>query len=164
MSLIIAPIPVLSPLIQPPGPNERPTQTISEDYYRWLEQEIRLRLQSTPPVLVTKELTGQSAAIVATTLWSTTQSGLYRIGWYARITTPDAVSNSLAVTLSFSDGLVACSKTFTALTGITTATFDQNSVIVHVDAAAAIRYAVAYASNTPAAMKYRLNLSVEQVA
>ncbi len=107
-------------------------------------------------------LTTQAASIGATALDSSVNEGLYRLTYYARITRAGTVSSSLTVTLSWTDGGVACSYAGSAITGNTTATVQSGTVMVRSDHAA-INYATTYASAGATTMQYALDVVLERV-
>lgn len=113
----------------------------------------------------TVSLTAQTAAIAATTIVITTlpavPSGLFRWTFYARIATPAGTSSSVTVTAFWTDGGVACSHVFAAITGNTTATNASGTTLLRADPDTAIGYSVAYASNPGAAMAYNLDIELE---
>lgn len=113
----------------------------------------------------TLALTAQTAALATTTLLMpqlpSTPAGLFRVSYYARVTTAAGTSSSLQVTIGWTDGGVACTRTFTAITGNTTATTDAQGILVSADNASSITIATAYASNPAAAMVYSLTARVE---
>lgn len=111
----------------------------------------------------TVALTNQSASIATTTVQTVTQSGLYRVNWYARVSVADGVSSSLALTLTWREGSHTSTKTFAALTGDTTSTYDGSVWPLYADSGTLITYATTYASNTPAKMRYTLALGTEFV-
>lgn len=114
--------------------------------------------QTTSPVV----LTAQSASIGVTSIPAASLAGgLYRVTYWARVTTAAGTSSSLSVTLSWTDSGVACSKAFTAVTGNTTATTDSNSYLVNIDGASPISYSTTYASVGAPAMIYALSLTLE---
>lgn len=133
------------------------------DWIRWLEvfwQRVRTGVQA---VGASVAVVNQSAATATTTVQTVTQNGFYRLSAYLRVTVVDGVSSSLQLTLSWREGSQTCSKTFPALTGDTVTTFDSQTWTVQADSGTLLRYAVAYASNTPLKMRYRLSVSCEQV-
>lgn len=122
---------------------------------------VTTRAQQSAPVLVTKTLTAQSAAILPTDLpLGTTTGGLYRVSTFARITVPASVNSSLTLTIGFTSGAVACSFSGAALITNTTASVQCNTFVLRSDAAAPITFAVAYVSNA-AGMTYRLDVLAE---
>lgn len=109
-------------------------------------------------------LAAQQASILATPLGSATLgAGLYRVSWYARITTPDGVSSSLTVTIRWTEGAVALALSGAAMTGDTVTTVQSGIVFLNVDNNTPITYATAYLSNTPGQMQYELVLALERV-
>lgn len=136
---------------------------LSGDWTRWL-QLFWARLSSAVQFVgKTVALTDQSAAIAATTLQTVTQGGLYRVSWYARVTVADGVSSSVQLTLTWREGSHTSTKTFTALTGDTTSTYDGLVWPFYADSGTVVQYSVAYASNTPLKMRYRLAMATELV-
>jgi hypothetical protein len=107
-----------------------------------------------------------SAAVPTTDLAGVTVvGGLYEVRTYQQIRTADGVSSSLQVTLGWTYLGVAQTETFAALTGDTTTThLTGPTKTFRSDAGTPITYAVAYASNTPAKMKYALDLILNLVA
>ena len=106
----------------------------------------------------------QSAAIVATDLPTPPlAAGLYRVTTFLRVTTAAGVSSSVAVTLTFTCGLVACSFALPALTANVTNAPQSETRMLLVDDGSVVQYAVAYASNPAAAMVYELSIALERV-
>ena len=125
-------------------------------------------VESAPSTYAPVSLTGQSASIGTTPIpVATLSSGLYRVTWSARITTPattGAATSSLTVTLGWTDATLACTISGAALTGNTTTTTQSATQLVRVDAASPITYATTYASNTAGQMVYRLDVVLEAVS
>lgn len=164
MTQLIQPMPYESPVLAS-LPNEREhTEQISENWYRWLFI-LQGRLQAAAYVIGAKALTTQNAAISATpfTLPVIT-GGVYRVSYYVRVTSAAGTSSSVQVTLGWTDGGVSLTKAGTAVTGNTTSSFDQGSVLVRDDANGPITYATSYASNPANAMQYALDVVVEAVS
>lgn len=112
----------------------------------------------------TVTLTGQAASIGATAIpLGSLASGLYRVSYLARVTTPATTSSSLVVTVGFTNGGVACSLSGTAMTGNTTSTVQSGSQLVAIDRASPVTYATTYASVGATAMVYSLWLVFEEV-
>ena len=164
MSATIAPLPTTAPLLQM-GNDGKPTSYMSGDWFRWFFALVT-RIQSSSTLLGNAvQKTAQTASIGTTTIpLPALSSGVYRVTFYGRVTTAAGVSSSLAVTLNWTDGAVACSQTSTAVTGNTTATVTSGTIMFNADAASAITYATTYASNPGSAMAYKLTIVVEQVA
>lgn len=135
---------------------------ISKSWLLWLQDAVVTRVQQAPELRTAVVLTGQHAAIGATPLpLASVTAGRYRISFYSRITTPDGVSSALTITLGWSDGGIACTQSGAAMTGNSVTTTQSGSLMIQSDANAPINYSVAYASNTPAAMVFRLSLVCE---
>jgi hypothetical protein len=166
MSLIAAP-PIQDSLVETDETDaaRRNPFYLAKGWFIWLQDSIIARVQAAPQVLKVLTLTNQNAAIGATAIpLGTVTAGIYRIAWYARITTVDGVSSSLTVTARWTEGAVALTLSGAAITGDTTTSVQSGIVEVQVDANAAISYSTAYASNTPGQMKYALRLIVERVS
>src|SRR5438105_234442 len=151
--LTLDPIPQSDPLVSQTG-------LMGERWYRWLSLIVS-RMQSAVLGVASVHRTGISGSIGATTIYTPTQAKGFRVSWGARISTPATTSSSLTVTVNWTQGGVACSKSFTALTGNTTATADGNSVPIWPDSGQPIQYATTYASVGGTAMVHQLDLAVE---
>lgn len=131
-------------------------------YFRDLDiaQDAAQRVVIAPVSLAT-----QSASIGATPIPTAALApGLYVVQTYMRITTPGAVSSSLTVTVSFTDGGIACSMSGAALTSNTTASVQGNVFPIRIDQATPITYATTYASNAVGQMVYSLVVALTQIA
>jgi hypothetical protein len=119
-------------------------------------------------------LTGQVAAIAATTLFTPASIGMYRISAYLKVTTVDATSSTLGpVTITYTDGtdsvaqsnvMLMASETGAAVTsnaGNTTAAKLIGSMQIWAKTGVAIKYAIAYASNVAGTMAYEVHLMLE---
>lgn len=156
MSLPLDPIPQSDPLVDQ-------SQHMNERWYRWLSLFVTRAVTGILKV-ASLHRTGLNASVAATTAYTPTQTGIvFDVKWRARVTTAAGVSSSVAVTISWKEGGIACSKTFTALTGNTTATVDGDSIPIRPDSGQAIQYATTYASNPAAAMQYDLDVAVVDV-
>jgi hypothetical protein len=109
-------------------------------------------------------LTSQAAAIGATPLSVGSSGGLYRVNVYARITQAATASSSLTPTFRWTEGVVAQSRTYTALTGNTTTTILVDVFPLRIDANTALTYETAYASVGATPMQYSLEIAVERLA
>jgi hypothetical protein len=137
---------------------------IAKGWKVWLDALVAL-VQSALQFLKLVTLTNQSAAIGLTSVpLGSPTSGLYQVSWYARITTVDPVSSSLTVTLFWTEGGTALSVAGAAMTANLTTTVQSGVIDVQIDAASAISYSTAYASNTPGTMRYSLRVSVTRKA
>jgi len=121
-----------------------------------------VRLNSIP-------LTAQSASIGATDFsGGGISGGLYLVQAYARITTAattGAATSSLIVTLGWTDGAVAQTEAWPALTTNTVTTkMTGPAKTIRVDTNSPITYATTYASDTAGQMQYSLDLVLSRVA
>lgn len=123
------------------------------------------------PVLASVNLTAQTAAIAATTLFTPTATGFYQLSFYLKITTPDGASSTLgAVTITYTDGVDSVAQSLvvalatqagasaTTNTLNTTAAKLQGVATIYAKTAVAVQYAIAYASGTPATMAYEVSI------
>lgn len=137
-------------------------KSIAPVWQRWYSALV-LNVNAAPSQIGTVTLDAQAAAIVTEPipLPLSLPEGLYRLTYYLRKTVVGSTS-TLTVTLGWTDGGVACTQTFAALTTNTTSATQTNSVTVRSDAGAAFTYALAYGS-TGTAMQYAFDLRVEQL-
>lgn len=140
-----------------------PKLFVTDEWLRWLTV-VLTAISAAAQKVGTVGLTAQGAAIVTTAIPTPRLSaGLYRVTCYARITRAATISSSLTVTISWTDGGIACSQSFAAVAGNTTATSQSGSLLVRVDEATTISYATAYASSGATSMLYQLDVRVELV-
>jgi hypothetical protein len=110
------------------------------------------------------QLTAQGASIAATDFsGGGLSAGLYRIGYYARITRAATTSSSLTVTFDWTDGGVSPSQAGTAITGNTTTTQQNGFLLIRTDAASPVRYSTTYASVGATTMTYALYIVLERL-
>lgn len=122
-------------------------------------------LDAAPERKAVVEVTSQSASIGATSFdLGTLAAGLYRVAWFARITTAAGSSSSLTVTIGFTH--LGTSQTFSgaAITSNSTTAPQSNTVVVYGDALAPITYATTYASSGSPSMVYVVYLTVERLS
>lgn len=131
------------------------------DFFRLRWEELRSGFQTSPTAAALQKI-GQTAALATTALLTTKSAGLYRISWYLRRTVNDGVSSSATVTLGWQESGVPLTEAQTPVTEAGTAE-QSGSKLVWADGATDLSIAVAYASNTPGLMAYRLDTSVEQL-
>ena len=122
-----------------------------------------------PSELATVDLTAQSAAITATTLYAVPAAGagMYLITWVAKITTKDAAASTLGGTNGFqvsytspTDSVVGTDSPTTPVISAanTTGTSISGSEVVYAKASTNIQYAFGYTSTTPGQMVYELHI------
>lgn len=122
------------------------------------------------------DLTAQSAAKTATTLFTPSVSAFYEIEIYLKVTTAATTSSTLgAVTIAFTDGTDSVAQSLTALlatqagvaattnTGNSTTTVLQGSVKIWAKTGVAVTYAIAYVSSGATAMQYEAHLRARTV-
>lgn len=131
----------------------------------WIDwfTSLTIRVDSNPQSFSPVTLPAQGAAIGTTPLPVVTNAGLYRITYYARITTAATTSSSLTITLGWTDGGNSCSLSGAAMTGNTVTTVQTGTAMVRSDQAGALTYATAYASVGATSMQYSLDITVEQM-
>ncbi len=131
------------------------------DLFGYLNESAKNAVQS----ITTVSLTAQSASIGATDVSNgALPGGLYNFRYYARITRPATVNSSLTITLDWRDGGVTISVAGAAITGNTTATFQDASHLIHIDSTSPVRYSTAYVSNGVQTMQYALYVVLERVS
>lgn len=129
----------------------------------WFNFSLMPAVQSTAQTRSAVSAVSQSAALGLTTQYLTPTKGLYRIGYYAQITTPASINSSLQITIGWLSGAVPQTLVEPAMTGNTIITYQSGVVMVVADANSTITTQTAYASNA-AGMAYRLDVAVELVA
>lgn len=162
----VAPVPWQTPVIQldPQTLKPIPGFTMGKDFGNWLFTSVVQQIANAPQIYPSVSLTAQSAAIGTTPIpLPSLASGAYRITWYLEKTVADGVSSSVQVTINWTHNTKSLSLSGAALTTDTTLAVQSNSITVLIDAASPISYTTAYASNTPATMKYQLFVLVETV-
>lgn len=112
------------------------------------------------------QLTGKTAVIATTPIPAgTLAAGLYRVSYFACVTTAAGVSSDFRVTITWTRGAVTKTWTGVLQNGNTTATYESSGPpLIHIDAGTPISYAVAYNSNPAAAMVYEFNLDLSVVS
>lgn len=157
MAAALPPIPLEAPV------TEDKTFVLTQDWWRWIDLFIR-RFQKCAQTLKAIALTGQTAAIVTSNLYTTLEAGVYRVSYAMRVTTPATTSSSLTITIGWSDAGVALSQSGAALTGNLVTSQQNGSFLVRCDGGSIITYAEAYASVGGTSMIYKCDLTVELVS
>ena len=136
---------------------------VTTEWERWFGA-VGMDVADSPARVSATDLSGQAASIAPTALpIGSISHGVYRISYYARITTPATTSSSLTVAIDWPDSSVSCTFTGAAITGNTTATFQQDIVTMDVDANGPIQYSTTYASVGATPMAYKLVITCEKV-
>lgn len=125
-----------------------------------------------PAEYASSDLTAQSAAITATTLYAAASTGAYRISWSAAITTAATVSSVLGGTngfqVTYTSPTDSVSKTTVSGASVTSAanttgTATSGTLIVYAKTGTNISYTFDYTSSGVTAMQYELHITVEQL-
>jgi hypothetical protein len=159
MAITIAPFPLRTSVTRQDVQNN----LLTRPWIAWLTELVQ-KVDKDAPLVSEVSLTGKSASISATTFTRAIDaSGVYRIGYFARITTAATTSSSLTVTMGGTNGGVVCAVAGAALTGNTTSTVQSGTIYLQVDASTNITYTTTYASSGGTAMVYSLWMTVERV-
>ena len=162
-----APLPSGDPIatgsvVLPDGEKVRVSTDVTFAWERWFGS-LGIDLAARPERVSIVDLSSQAASIAATAIpIGSITHGVYRVSYYARVTTAAGVSSSLTVELDWPDA-VACTHTGAAMTGNTTTTYQEDVVTMDVDSSGPIRYGTTYASDAAGAMKYKLVITCEKV-
>lgn len=130
-----------------------------------------------PYQVATQDLTAQVAAKAATTIFTPTQTGWFRINIYLQVTTAATTSSILGgatgvvITYNDGDGNVAQTRTAALQTNAgaiavtsatnTTGTSLEGEMVIYARTGVAIQYAIGYTSVGATAMQYAAHLRVE---
>lgn len=135
----------------------------SDEFDKWLSQALEPAVQSSPNVIVGISEDSLNAGVALTPIIPTALQAVYRLSGVVQIITPDPVSNSVQIVLTYTRNGVVQTETFAALTGTLTTSHQGISFPFRVDGGTPISYTVVYASNTPNLCVYSLNLTVEVI-
>lgn len=160
MAFQLAPPP--STLVEREQQTNRVTDQITTVFRQWL-LSLTGRIGTASHFASPATVSGSGASIGVTALGAAVAPGIYRVSFYARITRPGTVSSSLTVTLSWTDGGVACTKSFTAITGNTTGTTGSETYLVRSDSGTNVSYSTTYASVGATTMTYDLVVELESI-
>ena len=132
---------------------------------------------TTAAVVTEIDLTAQTAAVSATNLVASPVTGRYRISAYLKVTTAAttgaATSTLGAVTITYHDGTDGVAQSVvmqmqteagaaaTTNSGNATTSVLAGQLVIYAATGTAIKYAIAYLSNTAAQMAYEAHLSAE---
>src|SRR5258708_10025451 len=138
-----------STMVDPPqGSPQNFVYLISRVWSQWLQLQIVNRLQSSPQNLQTLKLTGLHDTVISTPLaLGTVASGVYRLSYFTRITTPAGTSSSVTPNFLFTQGGQSCTVTGDAVTGNSLTSVGSKSFLIAADQASPISYSVTYAIN-----------------
>ena len=163
-----APLPRSSPIVasqvDPSTGQSVLTGYISSAWDTYFQLSQVPRIEASPERLSTVDTGSKTAAISTTALpIGSVTAGLYRVTYYARITTAASTSSSLTVTIGWADSSITCSQAGAAMTGNTTSTVQSSTILFRSDQSAPLTYATAYSSSGGTAMVYRVYLVAEQI-
>lgn len=128
---------------------------------RW--ESLRSGVASVPTLSTGYSASNQSAAIAGAVLFTTLSAGLYRVSYYIRKTVADGVSSSVGFVFHWTESGLPLSLTDTVLATDTTGAVKVGEALLEVDASVNLTFDTSYASNTPAKMRYRIEVRVEQI-
>jgi hypothetical protein len=150
------PIPHYDPVV-------KPDRFLTEAWERWFDQ-LQIIIEACAVRIASVSLTDQDGPIVPTDLTDGgLDSGLYRVSYYARITTPATINSSLTISVFWTDGGINQEFTGAAIVGNTTQSFQSETQLIHVDALSPVRYEVDYLSVGAQSMEYALYITLEEV-
>jgi hypothetical protein len=163
-------MPLNDPLVRPRNRKLKPTERdenegkMTETWVPYFTSQnaittASVRQQTTPVTLSNQTATIGLTAIPAGSL----SSGLYRVSYYARVTTASGATSSLEVTIHWTDGGISCSLTSPALTTNTTASVSTGTALVNIDGATPVSYSTTYASTGAPPMAYALYIVLESL-
>ena len=168
MSRTYAPLPSNDPIaigvaVLPDGEEIEVRSDVHFPWEKWFS-DIGVQVAARPERVAVVDLSAQSASIAGTAIpIGSITHGVYRVGYYARITTPGSTSSSLTVVLDWPDGGVTITHTGAAMTGNLVTTFQEDIVTMDVDSSGPIRYSTTYASVGGTSMQYKLVITCEKV-
>lgn len=136
---------------------------VSDPWAKWLQFN-NVTLQNTPRIATPASHTTQSASITTTAfLPGSFNGGLYRLTFYAEVTTAATTSSSLEVTFLWTAQTLTKTATSTAMTGNTTTTVNSGSFLVLADPNTPISYSTTYSSVGATSMVYNVYLLLENM-
>lgn len=154
------PLPIDTPLVE--KPNKNGDQLIN---FLWLQSFVARdqALSDAAQNIDRIDLTAQAASIAPTAIDVGDSAGEFRFNVYARITRAATVSSSLQPTFRWTEGGVAQSRTYTAVTGNTTTSTLLDVFPITIDALSAVTYETSYATVGATSMQYKLLVLVERL-
>ena len=163
--MALSEVPFRVPLLE----GERQRSFLSRFWSRYFQSIVDI-VNNVSRQLALVSKTAQVASISATSVQSgLLDPGVYRVSYSARVTTAATTSSSLTVTITWTDGNVTQTHTGSAITGNTTATQQNATLLIHngantLAANNVVKYATTYASSGGTAMVYALYVLVEKIA
>ncbi len=156
-----SPLPIREALLDPTSP----TGLLNPRWQVWF-RDLGVQVDAQPVVVIPPvEVEAQNASIGTTPLPTDALApGLYRVSYFARITTAAVTSSSLTVTFTFTNGGISCSLSGTAITGNTTSSVGSGIFLIQIDQATPVSWSTTYASNGAGQMLYQLSVVLEAVS
>lgn len=168
-----APMPAQDPMTEPEYPDRLPEEVsaalgrmlITRVWMDWFTA-VNTRLDASPATAATPvSLTGQGASIPTTAIpIASIAQGVYRVSWYARVTTPATTSSSLIVAITTTDTSATVTQSGAAMISNSTALPASGSFLCYCDRSSLISYSTTYASVGGTSMVYKLLLVAEAVS
>ena len=170
MALVNVPLPIQDRIARarrenlPAGIKDDREGTLPDIWVKYFQSQSDT-LKLSPSVASTPvSVTAQAASIGITAIpTSTLAGGLYRVSYYARITRAATVSSSLIVTIGWTETGVSLIQSGAAIIGNTTASNQNGTLFLQVDASSPVTYATTYASVGATTMQYKLVVSLEVI-
>ena len=106
---------------------------------------------------------GKNAAIAGQVIYTVQTAGLYRVTFTARRTTADGVASTLTFTWHYTDGGTPVSPAEAVNGTDSTGSLYTASRLFPADANSNLTFDMAYTSNTPGQMVYKVSVTAEQV-
>lgn len=171
MPILPVPIPFTSPIAKPrdrqkyPNADEKDPEEgkLPDEWVTYLSSQAESTAAAVQRLFMV-ELTQQDTSLGATDISNgALTSGLYSFRYYARVTRAASINSSLTVTFDWRDGGGTLTFSDSAITGNTTTSYGEQTVLIHVDGAAPVRYSTTYASAGATTMQYSLYVVLERV-
>ena len=138
--------------------------TMTFVWQAWIQTLVRMLLNVAAKI-GSVTLSAQSAAIPTTVLaTSTLATTCYRVSYTTRVVTPASTTSALTVTIGWTDGGVSCTQSGAMLTGNTSSTQENATLLICADKGTSVIYSTAYTSVGATSMTYNLSLYVEELA
>ncbi len=156
MAMNLAAPPLQTPLIESAA-----KPFITRVWNNWFQSVVERVAAAAFRVASPVALTGQAGSVATTDLVSAPAAGLYRITYRFRVTQAATVSSSLILTVTATDGGVACALATAAYTGNAVNQPQTGTVLVRSDNGVPITYEVTYASVGGVPMIFSTDLIAE---
>ena len=150
------PVPQYDPVV-------KPDRFLTEPWERWFDQ-LQIILEASAVRVASVNLTAQGASIAPTDLTDGgLDEGLYRVSYYARISTPGPVGSTLTISFTWTDGGLTQTFTGAPIPGITTSNYGSETQLIHVDALSPVQYFAEVSVGAAPPLEYNLYFTLEEV-